>query len=44
MQQFLPLALRGLLAPRLQKVVMRVSKVFRRICNKVWNSSEIDSF
>jgi len=42
MQQFLPLTLRGFLAPGLQMVVMRVSKVFRRICNKVWNPSEID--
>jgi hypothetical protein len=24
--------------------VMRVSKVFKRICNKVWNPSKIDSF
>jgi len=23
--------------------MMRVSKIFRRICNKVWNPFEIDS-
>jgi hypothetical protein len=43
MQLFLPLALRGLLALGPWMVVMKVSKLFRRICNKVWNPFEIDS-
>ena len=40
MQQILPLALRGLLQPGPRMAVMRISKVFRRICNKVWNPLE----
>ncbi len=43
MQQILPLALRGLLDPRPQMAIMKISKVFRRICNKVWNPLEIES-
>jgi hypothetical protein len=35
MQQMMPLALRGLLAPRFQMAVIRISRLFRRICNKV---------
>ena len=40
MQQILPLALRGLLQLGPRIAVMRISKVFRRICNKVWNPVE----
>jgi hypothetical protein len=43
MHQILPLALRGLLDLRPQMAVMRISKVFQRICNKVWNPLEIES-
>jgi hypothetical protein len=37
MQQFLPLALHGLLVAKLWMVVMRILKFFKQICNKVWN-------
>ena len=40
MQQILPLVLRGLLQPGPRMAVMRIFKVFRRICNKVWNPFE----
>jgi hypothetical protein len=42
MQQILPLALRGLLrlGPRL--AIMRICKVFRRICTKVYNPTEFE--
>jgi len=43
MQQILPLALHGLFAPRPQMAMTRISKMFRRVCNKVWNPCEIDS-
>jgi hypothetical protein len=43
MHQILPLALRGLLDPRPRMAVVRISKVFRRICNKVWNPLEIEA-
>jgi hypothetical protein len=43
MQQLLPLALRGLLQPRARIVVMRMCKVFRRICTKVYDPSEFQS-
>jgi hypothetical protein len=36
-QQLLPLALRGLLKPGPRMAVMRMCKVFRRICIKVYN-------
>jgi hypothetical protein len=42
MQQILPLALRGLLQPGPRLAVMRICKVFRRICNKVYNPHEIE--
>jgi hypothetical protein len=42
MQQLLPLALRGLLQPGPRLAVMRICKVFRRICNKVYNPLEIE--
>jgi hypothetical protein len=43
MQQILPLALRELLTPRARMVVMRMCKVFRRICTKVYNPVEYES-
>jgi hypothetical protein len=43
MQQVLPLALRGLMKPGPCLAVMRMCKVFRRICTKVYNPAEFDS-
>ena len=43
MQQILPLALRGLLQPGPRLAVMRICKVFRRICNKVYNPYEFEA-
>ncbi len=43
MQQILPLGLRGLLDSRPSMAIMRISNVFWRICNKVWNPLEIES-
>jgi hypothetical protein len=43
MHQILPLALRGLLDHGPWMAIIRISKVFRRICNKVWNPFEIES-
>jgi hypothetical protein len=43
MQQLLPLGLRGLLQPGPWMVVMRMSKVYRRICTKVYNPAEFES-
>jgi hypothetical protein len=43
MQQLLPLALRGLLKPGPRMAVMRMCKVFRRICTKVYNPAEFKS-
>jgi hypothetical protein len=43
MQQIMPLALRGLLQPSPRMAVMRISKVFRRICGSVWKSLEFDA-
>jgi hypothetical protein len=42
-QQLLPLGLRGLLQPGPQMAVMRMSKVYRRICTKVYNPAEFES-
>jgi hypothetical protein len=42
MQQLLPLGLRGLLQPRPRMAVMRMSKVYRRICTKVYNPAEFE--
>lgn len=44
MQQFLPLALKRHLALGLRMAVMKVSKIFKKICNTLWNPFEIDSF
>jgi hypothetical protein len=43
MQQILPLALRGLLQLGPWLAVMRMCKVFRRICTKVYNRAEFSS-
>jgi hypothetical protein len=43
MQQLLPLALRNLLAPGPRMAVMRMYKVFRRICAKVYNPTDFTS-
>jgi hypothetical protein len=43
MQQLLPLGLRGLLQPGPRKAVMRMCKVLRRLCTKVYNPAEFDS-
>ena len=43
MQQILPLALRDLMQVGPRMAVMRMSKVFRRICTKVYNPAEFES-
>jgi hypothetical protein len=43
MQQLLPLGLRSLLQPGPRMAVMRMSKVYRRICTKVYNPTEFES-
>jgi hypothetical protein len=43
MQQLLPLALWGLLKPTARTVVMRMSKLFRRVYTKVYDPSEFQS-
>jgi hypothetical protein len=43
MQQLMPLALRGLLQPQPRMAVMRICKVFRRICTKVYNLADFQS-
>jgi hypothetical protein len=43
MQQVLPLALRGLMKPGPRMAIMRVCKIFRRLCTKVYNPAEFDS-
>ena len=43
MQQVLPLALRGLMKPGPRMVVMRMWKVFRRLCTKVYNPASFAS-
>jgi hypothetical protein len=43
MQQVLPLALHGLMALGPRMAIMCICKVYRRICNKVWNPIDIDS-
>jgi hypothetical protein len=43
MQQVMPLALRNLLKPGPKMAVMRMCKVFRRICTKVYNPIEFQS-
>ena len=43
MQQVLPLALRGLLQPGPRLVIMRMCKVFRHFCTKVYNPHDFAS-
>jgi hypothetical protein len=43
MQQVMPLALRGLLKPGPRMAVMRMCKVFRRLCTKVYNPADFPS-
>jgi hypothetical protein len=43
MQQLLPLDLKGLLQPGPRMAVMRMSKVYRRICTKVYDPAEFES-
>ena len=43
MQTLLPLALRGLMEPNTRMAVMRASRVFRRICCKVWDPSQTEN-
>lgn len=43
MQQIMPLALRDLMQPGPRMAVMRMSKVFRRICTKVYNPADFPS-
>lgn len=43
MQQVLPLALRGLMKPGPRMAVMRMCKVFRRLCTAVYNPSDFPS-
>jgi hypothetical protein len=43
MQQVLPLALRGLMKPGPRMAIMRMCKVFRRLCTKVYYPMEFQS-
>ena len=43
MQTLLPMALRGLMEENTRNAIMRSSRVFRRICCKVWDPSQEDS-
>jgi hypothetical protein len=43
MQQIMPLALRGLLTEGARMAVMRMCKIFRRLCMKVYNPADFDS-
>ena len=43
MQGLMPLALRGLMQPIPRLPVMRLCRVFRRLCYKVWDPQEFDS-
>jgi hypothetical protein len=36
--------LKGILAPRPRMAMMRISKAFRRVCSKIWDPSEFESF
>jgi hypothetical protein len=37
----MPLALRGLMDPHVQLALMRLSRIFRKICVKVWDPTEL---
>ncbi len=41
MQQLMPLALRGLMDPHVRLALMRLSRIFRKICVKVWDPTEL---
>jgi hypothetical protein len=43
MQQLLPLAIRGLLKSGPRMAMMRMCKVFKRICTKIYNPTEYES-
>jgi hypothetical protein len=43
MQQFMPLALRGLMDTNVRLSLMRLSRVFRNICAKVWDLASLPS-
>ena len=43
MRQLMPVALRELMEPGLRMAVMRICKVFRRLCTKVYNSVDFPS-
>jgi hypothetical protein len=43
MQQVLPLALKGLMKPGPRMAIMRMCKVFCRLCTKVYNPAEFQS-
>jgi hypothetical protein len=43
MQQIMVLALRGLLTEGARMAVMRMCKIFRRLCTKVYNPADFDS-
>ncbi len=43
MQQFMPLALRGLMDTNVRLSLMRLSQVFRNICAKVWDPASLSS-
>jgi hypothetical protein len=42
MQQVMPLALHGILQRGPRMAIMRICRVFRKLCGSVWNSSEIE--
>ncbi len=39
MQQLMPLALRGLMDPHVWLALMCLSRIFRKICVKVWDTT-----
>jgi hypothetical protein len=41
MQQLMPLALRGLMDPHVRLALMRLNRIFRKICVKVWDPIEL---
>ena len=43
MQTLMPLALRGLMEPNTRMAIMRVCRLFRRICCKVWDPQQADN-
>lgn len=43
MQQVMPLALRGLMEPGPRLAIMRMCRVFRRLCTKVYNPADFPS-